>query len=37
MLPGADLFDEIEAGIDPAVMGEAASRAATALVRRGRA
>ncbi|RYE79427.1 MAG: hypothetical protein EOO74_03730 [Myxococcales bacterium] len=37
MLPGAELFDEIESGVDPAVIGEAASRAATALVRRGHA
>lgn len=36
MLPGAGLFDDLESGTDPAVMGEAAARAATALVRRGR-
>lgn len=35
MLPGADLFEELESGVDPGLVGEAASRAATALVRRG--
>lgn len=37
MLPGAELFDEIETGHDPARLSEAAARAATALVRRGHA
>lgn len=35
MLPGAELFDDIESGPDPAQLSEAATRAATALVRRG--
>lgn len=37
MLPGAELFEGIEHGVDPALVHEAASRAATALVRRGHA
>lgn len=37
MLPGAELFDQIESGGDPGRLTEAAARAATALVRRGRA
>ncbi len=37
MLPGAELFDQIESGHDPTRLTEAAARAATALVRRGRA
>lgn len=37
MLPGASRFEEIEAGADPAVLTEAAERAAAALVRGARA
>ena len=37
MLPGAELFEELDAGYDPAQLSEAATRAATALVRRGHA
>lgn len=36
MLPGAGHFDAIEEGVDPAVLGEAADRAAVALVRGAR-
>lgn len=33
LLPGAGLFSEIEGGVDPALLSEAADRAATVLVR----